>query len=51
MDWILDFLIWTPAPCNRIRSGVFFSAAGAGLDFVFVGKTLLVVCLIYINAE
>jgi len=40
----------TPAASNRIRSEVFFPAAGSGLDldFVFTEKMLLVVCLSYI---
>jgi len=55
-DWILDFLDFldpTPAASNRIRNEVFFALAGAGLnlDFMFAGKTSLVVCLTYIYQE
>jgi len=48
MNWILDFWIRTPVASNSIRGEVFFPVAGSGLDFVFTGKTLLVVCLTYI---
>jgi len=43
MDWILIFLVRTPAASNGIRSEVFFPVAGSGfdLDFVFTEKTLL----------
>jgi len=47
--WI--FWILTPAASNRIRSEIFSGAAGSGLYFVFVEKTLLVVCLAYIQLD
>jgi len=49
----LTFWNRTPAASNRIRSEVFFSVVGSGLDldFVFTEKTLLVVYMSYIYPD